>query len=336
MRNINIEIKDRVATVEKNAFLLCGNTDQTVTFSFDAEWNAITSKTALFVYSEEGMTKFKKKRFSGNSIKAPLLTNVSTVRVGVIGGEIMATTSVAVQSRSSILCDAKIRPEDIDDGYTEYVGADGFIDELLSSNIFNKAKVSSGLYVNVLTGEMTESEDYYATGFMPVEVGKTYTFKTYDFFGENKAVAALYSKDKTYIGYTDKDEASVFQNGVATLTLTPVISKEGYSAADVKYCRVNFASDDIDTFMFYSGSDYPEEYEPYSRVVKLDEDVQLSDSIISTLKEMFVSPETLNLSVKAATESAVLFSDENNKMSFQLASDGGLILKISKRTEETE
>lgn len=328
-----------MATLEKGAFLIGGNTDQTITFSFDEEWKAYPNKTVLFVYSQEGLTKYKSKKFTGKTVKAPLLTNINNVKIGVVAGEIMASTSVTVQSKTSVLDDAKINPEDIDDGYVDFVNAEDLIDELLSQNIFDKTKAANGNYIDVLTGASTESEEYYVTGYMPVELGKRYCFKTYPFFGENKAVVALYNKNKTYIGHTNASKAIVNKSEIAVIMLEPVITAGGYEVGDVKYCRVNFKVDELDTFMFYSGPIYPDEYEAYSRVVRLNEDVKLSDNILNELREMFVALEDIdayatNSDLTVAVRNAVMFADENNTMQFKLDSDGGVKLIITEREAE--
>lgn len=328
-----------MATLERGAFLIGGNTDQTITFSFDKEWDDYPNKTVLFVYSQEGLTKYKSKKFTGKSVKAPLLTNLNNVKIGVVAGEIMASTSVTVQSKTSVLDDAKINPEDIDDGYADFINAEDLIDEILSKNLFNKIKAANGRYIDVSSGKSTESEEYYATGYMPVELDKYYCFKTYPFFGDSKAAAALYSKDKEYIGYTDIAEATVDTSGIAVMKLVPVITVEGHSSEDVKYCRVNLKSDDLNSFMFCSGAIYPSEYKAYSRVVRLNEDVKLSDNIINELGEMFVSQNDISKyattdELQEAVHMSVRFFDSENTMKFELAEDGGLKLIITEREEQ--
>ena len=85
---LNIRIRSRTAERTPDSVIVCGNSDYTVTFSFDSEWNAFSVKTAVFRYRRNGVTVTERVQFSGNVCAVPVLADTDEVFVGVEAGSI--------------------------------------------------------------------------------------------------------------------------------------------------------------------------------------------------------------------------------------------------------
>ncbi len=105
-KNIPVHVKNRVAWSEWMGFIVCGNGDYTITFTFDEEWGEDTAKTAFFKYrTDEGM-RHKKQPFIGNTVEVPILSNIREVEVGVSFGDIATTTGAPLRCVPSVRCEA--------------------------------------------------------------------------------------------------------------------------------------------------------------------------------------------------------------------------------------
>lgn len=100
MRTIKIKVRDKIAKQSDREVYVCGNSDFTVAFSFDAEWDAYTAKTARFKYN--GV--FQDVPFTGNMCPMPIISNTNTIQIGVYAGDLHTTTAANVMARKSILC----------------------------------------------------------------------------------------------------------------------------------------------------------------------------------------------------------------------------------------
>ena len=99
-RVINITIRDKLAVVADRTVYVCGNSDYTVHFDFDAEWDAYKTKTARFVYG----SKYKDVVFDGDECPVPIIANAYGLNVGVFAGDLHTTTPAYVETERSILC----------------------------------------------------------------------------------------------------------------------------------------------------------------------------------------------------------------------------------------
>ncbi len=106
--NVRISVAAKVAQNDSpEVTLVCGNTDQWVTFSFfEPEWNAYPVKTARFVYFRGGRLQHTDVPFTGAAAPVPLLTQITEVFVGVYAGSLCATTPARVGCLSSIVCNS--------------------------------------------------------------------------------------------------------------------------------------------------------------------------------------------------------------------------------------
>ncbi|MBO5123427.1 MAG: hypothetical protein J6B99_09755 [Oscillospiraceae bacterium] len=105
-KNIPVYVKNRVAWSDWAGFIVCGNGDYSITFTFDEEWGEDTAKTAIFKYrTDEGM-EHTKQPFIGNTVAVPELRNIREVEVGVRFGDIATTTGATIRCVPSVLCDS--------------------------------------------------------------------------------------------------------------------------------------------------------------------------------------------------------------------------------------
>ena len=101
MPNIDITIKNKIASGVPGQFVVCGNSDFTIRFSFDSEWDSYNAKTARFIWAEG----FEDVNFTGSDCPMPVIANTNNVVIGVYAGEQLHTTTPAVVvAKKSILC----------------------------------------------------------------------------------------------------------------------------------------------------------------------------------------------------------------------------------------
>jgi len=119
MKNINITVENKRATVVGSPVIICGNSDYTVTFAFDNEWSLTGPKTARFVYVKRGEVMHEDVPFSGNTVAVPVLSDVTFVNVGVFAGDLSTTTPAKVNCHPSILCGSGIVQAPTPDVYSQ-------------------------------------------------------------------------------------------------------------------------------------------------------------------------------------------------------------------------
>lgn len=119
MKNINIIVENKRATVVGSPVIICGNSDYTVTFTFDAEWTQSGARTARFVYVKGGEVQHEDVVFTGNTVAVPVLSDVTFVNVGVFEGDLCTTTPARVNCHPSILCGSGIVPAPTPDVYSQ-------------------------------------------------------------------------------------------------------------------------------------------------------------------------------------------------------------------------
>lgn len=97
MSVVNITVKDRIATADADALIICNNKDYTIVFDFDEEWDGIDVKTARIYYDG----KYDEVIFEENTCVAPPVDNARSVEIGVYGGD-FSTTPATVQCKIDI------------------------------------------------------------------------------------------------------------------------------------------------------------------------------------------------------------------------------------------
>ena len=81
MPDIKITVRDKVATGDGSR-IVCGNSDYSILFDFDAEWDDYDVKTARFVYAGMNGT-YIDVVFSGTTCHVPVLQDAIGVYFGV-------------------------------------------------------------------------------------------------------------------------------------------------------------------------------------------------------------------------------------------------------------
>lgn len=102
-KTLHISVVDCVATYQKrDGDIVCGNkTKYEIKFTFDAEWDAYTVKTARFIWNGG----YLDVSFTGDLCIVPAIYGADQVEVGVYVGEsIHTTTGAIIPAKRSILC----------------------------------------------------------------------------------------------------------------------------------------------------------------------------------------------------------------------------------------
>lgn len=115
MPEINIMIKNKIATKSNNVTYICDNSDYIINFDFDDEWDAYDTKTARFAYGGQ----YTDIIFVGNRCNVPVITNTYAFHIGVFAGDLHTTTPVRVPCRKSILSSASIHVDPTPDVYDQ-------------------------------------------------------------------------------------------------------------------------------------------------------------------------------------------------------------------------
>lgn len=115
MPEINIMIKNKIATKSNNVTYICDNSDYVINFDFDGEWDAYDTKTARFAYGGQ----YTDIVFVGNQCNIPVITNTYAFHIGVFAGDLHTTTPVRVPCRKSILSGASTHVDPTPDVYDQ-------------------------------------------------------------------------------------------------------------------------------------------------------------------------------------------------------------------------
>ena len=104
--NIHINIRERVAEVQGDPVIICGNSDIAVYFDFDAEWAAYPIRTARFEFWKNGIYLHHDVVFTGTALMAPPFYDIGEVAIGVYASNIKTTTPARVPCSPCILDDS--------------------------------------------------------------------------------------------------------------------------------------------------------------------------------------------------------------------------------------
>jgi hypothetical protein len=178
MEVIKIDVKQKIASVEGTPIIVCGNSDYTMSFTFDDEWNDEKNKVARFRFKKFGLKKFIDMPIHDDTCRVPKLVGIGLVRVGVYAGNLKTTTGAKIECQKSILCDdAEEMAEPFENLYDELhseldnkLGADDVIAEfnknatfedndVYSANAVNKEFNRQGAYIDKKLAEIDAKED---------------------------------------------------------------------------------------------------------------------------------------------------------------------------------
>lgn len=119
MPEIIVNVREKIAQVQGNPEIVCGNSDYTVTFDFDAEWNQYTEKTAHFAFVQDGKPQFYDVIFSGNTVKIPAVYRTSELAIGAYAGAIRTTSPAIVPCVPCITDGQPVHPDPPPDVYAQ-------------------------------------------------------------------------------------------------------------------------------------------------------------------------------------------------------------------------
>lgn len=102
--DIQILVRNKVARAPRGTTIVCGNSDYTLTFTFDSEWSNEPNKVARFTYRKNDSVYYKDVALTGNTVAVPVLSGIRMISVGVYAGELYTTTPAMIPCAPSILC----------------------------------------------------------------------------------------------------------------------------------------------------------------------------------------------------------------------------------------
>ncbi len=116
MPDIHITVRDRIAQADGDPEIVCGNSDYTAVFDFDAEWDAFRVKTVRAVWQDLVTRQFfhADTLFTGNTVLLPPVWRTCQVLIGVYAGDIRTTTAARVPCAGCIT-DSEPHHDDPDD-----------------------------------------------------------------------------------------------------------------------------------------------------------------------------------------------------------------------------
>jgi len=121
MPEITVNVREKIAQTAGNPEIVCGNSDYTVTFDFDTEWDEYESKTARFVYLENGVPVYADVIFDGNTVDIPPVYNTCELMIGVYAGNIRTTSPASVPCAPCITDYQPYHPEPAADVYEQLI-----------------------------------------------------------------------------------------------------------------------------------------------------------------------------------------------------------------------
>ncbi|MDD6011497.1 MAG: hypothetical protein PUC33_01490 [Oscillospiraceae bacterium] len=123
-RNLKVKITDKIAVLMngengKRPFIVCDNTDYSITFLFDDEWDLAGAKTARFTYRCNGKDMEQNIPFTGDTVEVPALSQTLKVEVGVFAGNLKTSTSAEIGCLPSALSKGGKVPDPEPEVYNE-------------------------------------------------------------------------------------------------------------------------------------------------------------------------------------------------------------------------
>ena len=155
MSTVSITVSGRQAAAAPGAVIICGNSGDTVQFTFDSEWDAYPVRTARFRYTVSGAELYQDMVFDGNSCEIPPLHDITEVAVGVYAGNIRTTTPAYIPCAPCITDGAPQHPDPAPDVYDQLL-------ECLSGMQGGSSAATVTLAANIAaSGEAHSIELYY-------------------------------------------------------------------------------------------------------------------------------------------------------------------------------
>ena len=126
MPEIRITVANKVAQTIGAPVIICGNSDYTVSFSFDSEWDAYDAKTLYVKYYRRGKKICEEILFDGDSVTLPIIRDTDEISIGVYAGNLRTTTGARVACERCVTDGAAVHDPLTPDVYNqlmEYLAA---------------------------------------------------------------------------------------------------------------------------------------------------------------------------------------------------------------------
>lgn len=149
MYELNIKVRNKIATQTDKAEYVCGNSDYIAVFDLDSEWDAYNTKTARFSYNGS----YTDVVFDGNQCPVPVITDTHCFHIGVYAGDLHTTTAARVPCRKSILCGDGAPADPTPDVYDQLMEKLNDIGEISEEGI--AAAVDAYMAENPVAGAFT-------------------------------------------------------------------------------------------------------------------------------------------------------------------------------------
>ena len=98
MPEIKIKIENKIAKPLNNC-VICDNSDYTVKFIFDEEWEKEPLRIARFIWNKQ----YVDVQFTGDTCEVPLVSKTNNLAIGVYAGDLRTTTPAILVCHMSIL-----------------------------------------------------------------------------------------------------------------------------------------------------------------------------------------------------------------------------------------
>ena len=98
MPQLIIKIRDKIAKPLNNC-VICDNSDYTVKFIFDEEWEKEPLRIARFIWNKQ----YVDVQFTGDTCEVPVVSKTNNLAIGVYAGDLRTTTPAILACHMSIL-----------------------------------------------------------------------------------------------------------------------------------------------------------------------------------------------------------------------------------------
>ena len=234
---LDINIAYKIARAAADYKIVCGNSDYTIKFTFDSEWDAHEVKTARFAFTRDGESKHIDVVFTGDICEMPVLSNITAVEIGVFAGDLRTTTPCMLACEKSIICREGAPEAPAEDVYNEItelcnkaVTTAKDVEERANAGEFDGEKGNSFTY-----DDMTEEEkaDLLQDTYTKVETEKFLKEKsdinhTHAVAGNSVELPILLNESNTVAHEDNTEYAGYNENSISGYAESYDISVSGY------------------------------------------------------------------------------------------------------------
>lgn len=119
MPEIQITVKDKIAQTVGTPVIVCGNSDYTITFAFDGEWDDYAAKTLHVKYYQRGKEIYDEVLFDGDTVSLPIIRDTDMVSIGVYAGNLRTSTGARIACERCVTDGAAVHDPPTSDVYNQ-------------------------------------------------------------------------------------------------------------------------------------------------------------------------------------------------------------------------